>query len=79
MSHAIAYQIEAHLSQSGDWLAGGQGPTSADFMMSFALEAWSGRSPHLLGPKTKDYIKRIHERYVALVMLHPPALIDTLQ
>lgn len=50
--------------KSGDWFAGGDGPTSADFMMSFALEAWLNGAPQLLGPKIKDYVKRIHDRYV---------------
>lgn len=54
--------IEEHLSKCGDWLAGGQGPTSADFMMSFALEAWADRSPEMLGPKIREYVKRIHAR-----------------
>lgn len=31
-------------------------------MMSFALEAWSSRDIGVLGPKTKDYVKRIHAR-----------------
>ncbi|GJE86433.1 glutathione S-transferase [Phanerochaete sordida] len=54
--------IEEHLSKCGDWLAGGQGPTSADFMMSFALEAWVEGNPEMLGPKIKEYVKRIHAR-----------------
>ncbi|KIP09910.1 hypothetical protein PHLGIDRAFT_101988 [Phlebiopsis gigantea 11061_1 CR5-6] len=54
--------IEDHLSKCGDWLAGGQGPTSADFMMSFALEAWVSELPDMLGPKIKEYVGRIHER-----------------
>jgi len=54
--------IEEHLSKCGDWLAGGQGPTSADFMMSFALEAWVDGSPDMLGPRIKEYVKRVHAR-----------------
>ncbi|EKM56543.1 uncharacterized protein PHACADRAFT_253732 [Phanerochaete carnosa HHB-10118-sp] len=54
--------IEEHLSKCGDWLAGGQGPTSADFMMSFALEVWADGSPDMLGPKIKEYVKRVHAR-----------------
>lgn len=60
-------QIEEHLSKCGDWLAGGQGPTSADFMMSFALEVWVDGSPDMLGSRIKEYVKRIHARYVPLV------------
>ncbi|KAI0685761.1 thioredoxin-like protein [Cytidiella melzeri] len=54
--------IENHLSKCGEWFAGGQGPTSADFMMSFALEAWAHGDPSLLGPKTLEYVKRVHSR-----------------
>jgi len=54
--------IESHLEKSGNWFAGGENPTAADFMMSFALEAWSSRDIGVLGPKTKDYVKRIHAR-----------------
>ncbi|PSR76185.1 hypothetical protein PHLCEN_2v8608 [Hermanssonia centrifuga] len=54
--------IEKHLSKCGDWFAGGQGPTSADYMMSFALEAWANRSLDMLGPKSVEYVKRIQAR-----------------
>ncbi|TFY57621.1 hypothetical protein EVG20_g8469 [Dentipellis fragilis] len=54
--------IEAHLGKSGDWFAGGDEPTSADFMMSFALEALSARAPANVGPKTLEWVKRVHER-----------------
>jgi hypothetical protein len=67
-SHPITFsQIEVHLSKSGDWLAGGQGPTAADFMMSFPLETWLDGGSDMLGPKIKDYVKRIHGRYALLV------------
>ena len=36
-------------------------------MMSFALEAWVEGNPEMLGPKIKEYVKRIHARYVPLV------------
>lgn len=43
-------------------MAGGQGPTSADFMMSFPLEEWLQDPSAILGPKIKEYVKRIHDR-----------------
>ena len=35
-------------------------------MMSFALEAWATELPDMLGPKIKEYVRRIHDRYVPL-------------
>ena len=55
-------QIERHLEKGVEWLAGGQGPTSADYMTGFALEAWNYGEPNALGPKTKAYVNRIHAR-----------------
>ncbi|PAV15100.1 thioredoxin [Pyrrhoderma noxium] len=51
--------IEAHLtkSQSG-WFANGPNPTSADYMMSFALEPLESKS----GSKIDEYKKRVHAR-----------------
>jgi len=53
--------IEEHLSKCGDWFAGGSEPTSADFMMSFSLEAWASEDK-TLGPHIVSYVKRVHER-----------------
>ena len=35
----------------------------ADYMMSFGLEAAAARVPDLLGPETKAWVERVHERY----------------
>jgi hypothetical protein len=35
----------------------------ADYMMSFGLEAAAVRVPNLLGPETKAWVERVHERY----------------
>ncbi|KAI0089500.1 thioredoxin-like protein [Irpex rosettiformis] len=57
-----AQLLEDHLVKGGEYLAGGQGPTFADYMMIFPLEAWDHGDPDALGPKTKEYIERIHRR-----------------
>ncbi|KAI0746942.1 thioredoxin-like protein [Daedaleopsis nitida] len=59
-----AKMIEEHLAKTDGWFAGGQEPTSADFMMIFCLEAWSSeaRNDGFLGPKTKAFIERAHAR-----------------
>ncbi|CAL1709056.1 unnamed protein product [Somion occarium] len=55
--------IEQHLSKDNrQWFAGGDGPTAADYQMSFPLETWCHRFPEVLGPNTKEYVKRIHQR-----------------
>ncbi|KAK7693480.1 hypothetical protein QCA50_003048 [Cerrena zonata] len=55
--------IESHLSKDDrEWFAGGKEPTASDIMMGFALEAWHAKSPESLGPKTKAYIQRMHDR-----------------
>jgi hypothetical protein len=45
----------------------------ADYMMSFGLEAAAVRTPNLLGPKTKAWVERVHERYA----LFFPSLISS--
>jgi len=55
-------QVEAQLEKSGDWLAGGPEPTSADFLMGFTLQVSWSRAPEFIGPKTKEYLLRIQER-----------------
>jgi len=56
-------QIETHLNKSkSPWFAGGDEPTSADFMMSFPLELWYKDDPSLLGPKTQEFLKLLQER-----------------
>jgi len=54
--------IEEHLAKSGDFFAGGDHPTAADFMMIFTLEIWAHRHPELVGEKAKAYVKRVHSR-----------------
>ncbi|KZS97064.1 thioredoxin-like protein [Sistotremastrum niveocremeum HHB9708] len=54
--------IVSHLEKTpGEWFAGDDHPTSADFMMVFALEAWSSRGVDYL-PKLKQYVEKIHAR-----------------
>ncbi|KAI0659297.1 thioredoxin-like protein [Cubamyces menziesii] len=57
-----AEMIETHLSKSNGFFAGGDEPTSADYMMIFCLEAWASEGGGDLGPQTKAYIDRIHSR-----------------
>jgi len=55
--------IESHLKKSKTgWLAGGDYPTSADFMMVYPVEALVMRGPNFVGPRMKEYVERIHER-----------------
>ncbi|PIL27642.1 hypothetical protein GSI_10794 [Ganoderma sinense ZZ0214-1] len=54
--------IENHLTKTNGFFAGGDEPTSADYMMIFCLEAWASEDKSALGPKTVEYIKRIHAR-----------------
>ncbi|KAI0067451.1 thioredoxin-like protein [Artomyces pyxidatus] len=54
--------IETILAKSGGWFAGGDEPTSADYLMSFGLEGLASRSPELVGPATLAWVSRIHER-----------------
>lgn len=55
-------QIENHLEKRGPWFSGGDGPTSADFMMSFTLEVFANRASDFLKPRTKEYIARFQSR-----------------
>ncbi|EGO03539.1 hypothetical protein SERLA73DRAFT_129880 [Serpula lacrymans var. lacrymans S7.3] len=54
--------IETHLSKTGEWFAGGDHPTAADYMMSFPLEALVSENPEMLGPKAAEFIKRVQSR-----------------
>ncbi|KAF9269191.1 thioredoxin-like protein [Marasmius fiardii PR-910] len=51
--------VESHLSRKA-FFAGGSEPTSADFMMIMPAEILEYLD--VAGPKTKEYVKRIHER-----------------
>ncbi|EEB90073.1 hypothetical protein MPER_11771 [Moniliophthora perniciosa FA553] len=51
--------VESHLSKK-EWLAGGNGPTSADFLMSMPAEILE--LTKLAGPNTVAYVRQIHER-----------------
>ncbi|KAI0300571.1 thioredoxin-like protein [Multifurca ochricompacta] len=44
------------------WFAGGPNPTMADYMMSFGLDTVATLMPDLLGPKTKAWVARVHDR-----------------
>ncbi|KAI0777284.1 thioredoxin-like protein [Trametes elegans] len=57
-----AEMIETHLAKTDSFFAGGAEPTSADYMMVFALEAWAADPNSSLGPKSKAYVERIHSR-----------------
>ncbi|KAI8986753.1 hypothetical protein BD414DRAFT_486938 [Trametes punicea] len=59
---AHAEIIESHLSKTDGFFAGGEEPTSADYMMIFCLEVWADRGGEVLGPKTKAYIDKVHSR-----------------
>jgi len=54
--------IETHLSKTGEWFAGGDHPTAADYMMSFPLEAMVSEAPEMLGPKAAEFVKRVQSR-----------------
>ncbi|KAI0321411.1 thioredoxin-like protein [Amylostereum chailletii] len=54
--------VEAHLEKSGDWFAGGSEPTSADFLMAYAVEALNTLFPDVAGPKMKAWVDRVHNR-----------------
>jgi len=54
--------IEEHLTKVPTlWFAGGEAPTSADFMMLFPLEAMQSRLPNI-GEKTKAWVEMAHAR-----------------
>jgi len=55
----VASQFQKH---PGGWIAGGETPTAADFMMLFPLEIIGGRIAIDIPQSIKDYIKRVHER-----------------
>jgi len=57
-------QIEAQLAKGNEWLAGGEEPTSADFMLAFTLLVAADRAGEFTGPKTKEYLWRIQDRFV---------------
>jgi glutathione S-transferase len=60
-------QLESHLTKVGaGWFAGGEQPTSADYMMSFPLEVFASADPHNIGPKSTEYIKKIQQRFVCV-------------
>ncbi|KAG8746362.1 hypothetical protein FRC12_014302 [Ceratobasidium sp. 428] len=55
--------IESHLEKNpGKFFAGGEFPTSADFMISFSLETIIARVPVKLGEHTRAYVERVRER-----------------
>jgi glutathione S-transferase len=57
-------QIETHLKKSSSgWFAGGEHPTSADYMMSFPLETYFGREGDDVGEGgIREWVKRVQER-----------------
>lgn len=80
MAFSPQLQVEDALEKSPTgWFAGGPNPTMADYMMSFGLEAAAVRASDLLGPNTKAWVERIHERqalcYLSLEQLSSLTLI----
>ena len=73
LSELLPLQIEDHLEKSKTmWFAGGEQPTSADFMMMFAmicLQAGNASSP-----KIDAYVKMLKERYASYSRLMRNAL-----
>jgi len=53
--------LESHLAKK-DWLAGGSGPTGADFSMNMAMEALKIDKESGAGPAVLAYVDRIHAR-----------------
>lgn len=57
----MAPQIEAHLEKCpSGWLANGPNPTSADYMMSYCMEAIASRAGG--SPAIAAYVNRTQER-----------------
>lgn len=46
----------------GYYLAGEDHPTSGDIMISFCLEFALSRHPDDVGPKSREYLRRVHKR-----------------
>ncbi|KAH9067873.1 hypothetical protein EDB87DRAFT_1700051 [Lactarius vividus] len=62
LNESLKY-VEGALDKSPTgWFAGGPDPTMADYMMSFGLDAFAASMPNSLGPKTKAWVERVHER-----------------
>lgn len=57
-------QIEAHLQKTGGWFAGGDNPTSADYMMTLTVEIFLNRAAEYAGENMKKYIQRVQDRCV---------------
>ncbi|KAI0732617.1 thioredoxin-like protein [Fomitopsis betulina] len=58
-----AQLIEKRLTEvDGSWIAGGEEPTAADYMMIFPLENMLMMRPEYLGINTERYIRRVHLR-----------------
>mgnify|MGYP001413820548 CR=1 FL=1 len=57
-------QLEAHLTkvEKTGWFAGLDHPTSADFMMAFTLDIFVLRAPEFVGPKVKEWVKKVQAR-----------------
>ncbi|KAI9441382.1 thioredoxin-like protein [Lactarius indigo] len=62
LNESLKYVEDALDKSPTGWFAGGPDPTMADYMMSFGLEAVAALIPNLLGPKTKAWVERVHER-----------------
>ncbi|KIJ51830.1 hypothetical protein M422DRAFT_157335, partial [Sphaerobolus stellatus SS14] len=61
--NANAELVELHVQKrNSKWIAGGEGPTSADFTIGFPLEGFAFNLPKNIGLKMKEYVQRIHQR-----------------
>ncbi|KAF8991978.1 glutathione S-transferase [Cyathus striatus] len=55
--------VEAHLEKTkGSWVAGGQNPTSADYLLSFSLETLVVFAPEYAGTRVKEYVINVQTR-----------------
>lgn len=55
--------IDEHLKKrEGGWFAGGEHPTSADYMMLFPMEAMVARGGAVVGARLKEWVERVHAR-----------------
>ncbi|KAF8991979.1 glutathione S-transferase [Cyathus striatus] len=55
--------VEAHLEKTkGSWVAGGQNPTSADYLLGFSLEMLVLFAPEYAGTRVKEYVNNVQTR-----------------
>ena len=47
---------------AGGWFAGGEAPTSADYMMLFPMEALAAAGGPVVGQRIRDWVAKVHAR-----------------